>query len=132
MTFSLVLILHGAIALPLYSQLWHILELPTKAPITEANTTVGSATAAELVSFAHAALFSPALSTLIVNALARQRIHSKFSWGLSSQTLRNHRPHSIATLKGHLDHSPAKSKNQQTTKERDTDTHCSSPDQPEV
>jgi hypothetical protein len=40
-------------------QLWHI-ELP-KASKAEANAAVGTATTAELITFAHASLFSPVL-----------------------------------------------------------------------
>jgi hypothetical protein len=90
------------------TQLWHI-EIP-KAPIAQTNAAVGSATAAELVSFAHASLFSPAISTL-ATALSKGYIPN-FP-GLSSRTLRNHPPRSSAMIKGHLDQSR---KNQRSTK----------------
>ena len=89
------------------TQLWHI-EIP-KAPIAQTNAAVGSATAAELVSFAHASLFSPAISTL-ATALSKGYIPN-FP-GLSSRTLRNHPPRSSAMIKGHLDQSR---KNQRST-----------------
>jgi hypothetical protein len=63
----------------------------------------------ELVRFAHAALFSPAL-TALQKALDRNFIHD-FP-GLTSLTLRNYPPPSIATIKGHLDQSR---KNQRPT-----------------
>ncbi|KAI2496640.1 hypothetical protein MHU86_17843 [Fragilaria crotonensis] len=59
-----------------------------------------SATPAELVAFAHAALFSPALSTL---TKALDRGYLPQCMGLTSQALRKHPPHSVATIKGHLD-----------------------------
>jgi hypothetical protein len=97
------------------TQLWHI-DLPKEAPIAEANAAVGSATAAELVSFAHASLWSPTVTTL-ATALAKNYV-SNFP-GLSSRTLRNHPPHSAATIKGHLDQSR---KNQRSTKTSKTST----------
>jgi hypothetical protein len=57
---------------------------------------------AEIVAFAHAALFSPSLSTL-QKALDRNYVVG-FP-GLTAQTLRRHPPRSIATIKGHLDQS---------------------------
>jgi hypothetical protein len=74
--------------------------LPTLAsPIRlhPANGAIGSATPAKIVAFAHAALFSPALSTLHV-ALTQGSI-SNFS-GLTARTLRP--PRSIPIVKGHL------------------------------
>jgi hypothetical protein len=100
------------------AQLWHvdlpneapIAELPSAAPIAESNAAVGSATPAELVSFAHASLWSPALSTL---ATALDNNYVTNFPGLTSRTFRNHPPHSAATIKGHLDQSR---KNQRSTK----------------
>ncbi|KAI2502231.1 hypothetical protein MHU86_12203 [Fragilaria crotonensis] len=69
-----------------------------------------SATPAELVAFAHAALFSPALSTL---TKALDRGYLPQCMGLTSQALRKHPPHSVATIKGHLDQTR---KNQRSTK----------------
>jgi hypothetical protein len=55
---------------------------------------------AELVAFAHAALFSPALS-MLQTALDKGFItHLP---GLTPATLRPHPPQSVATIKGHLD-----------------------------
>jgi len=65
-----------------------------------ANTALGSATAADLVAFAHAALFSPALSTL---EEALHHGHVPEFAGLSLQLLQKHPPLSDATIKGHLD-----------------------------
>jgi hypothetical protein len=61
---------------------------------------VGSATPAELVAFAHAALFSPAISTLHA-ALAKGFIPN-FP-GLTAKTLRRYPPQSGPMIKGHLD-----------------------------
>ena len=61
---------------------------------------IGSATPAEIVAFAHAALFSPALSTL------EQAVKSGFLTnfpGLTLNQLRKHPPRSVAMTKGHLD-----------------------------
>jgi hypothetical protein len=100
------------------TQLWHvdlpneapIAELPSEAPIAESNAAVGSATPSELVSFAHASLWSPVLSTL---ATALDKNYVTNFPGLSSCAFRNHPPHSAATIKGHLDQSR---KNQRSTK----------------
>lgn len=64
----------------------------------------------ELVAFAHAALFSPAISTL-QKAIDMNFLHD-FP-GLTSATIRQHPPASIATIKGHLDQNR---KNQRPTK----------------
>jgi hypothetical protein len=61
-----------------------------------------SATPAELVAFAHAALFSPALSTLAI-ALKKGFVHN-FP-GLTEKTLAKHPPRSFAMVKGHMDQS---------------------------
>ena len=90
------------------TQLWHV-EIP-KSPIAETNAAVGSATADELVSFAHSSLFSPVLSTL---ATALDKGYIPNFPGLSSRTLRKYPPHSAAMIKGHLDQSR---KNQRSTK----------------
>jgi len=50
------------VTIPPETKLW---ELDVHQPLTlHANAAIGSATATDLVAFAHAALFSPALSTL--------------------------------------------------------------------
>jgi hypothetical protein len=61
---------------------------------------IGSATPAECVAFAHASLFSPALSTL---ATALQKGYINNFPGLSLATLKKHPPQSTAMVKGHLD-----------------------------
>jgi hypothetical protein len=88
---------------------WHV-PIPD-APIATANATVGSASPAELVAFAHSLLFSPALSAPPATALDNGCLPN-FS-GLSSRTLRNLPPNSAAVIKGHLDQSL---KNQRSTK----------------
>ena len=77
----------------------------------QANSVTGPTnTAAELVKFSHAALFSPSLSTL-QTALEKHYV-TNFP-GLSTQTLKKYPPHSVATAKGHLDQVRA---NKQSTK----------------
>ena len=71
---------------------------------------IASATPTELVAFAHAALFSPALSTLH-GALARGYL-SHFL-GLTTKTLTKHPPQSVAMVKDHLDQAR---QNQRSTK----------------
>jgi hypothetical protein len=90
------------------TQLWH-LQPPTTIP-AQANAAVGSATPAQIVAFAHAALFSPTLSTLL-EALKR-RFLTNFP-GLTERSLRKHPPQSFPMIKGHLDQTR---KNQRSTK----------------
>jgi hypothetical protein len=75
--------------------------MPTSpAPIAhKANGSISTATPANLVAFAHAALFSPSLTTLGL-ALAKGYIPNLP--GLSTATLRRHPPNSAAMVKGHL------------------------------
>ena len=72
-----------------------------------------SATPADLVVFAHAALFSPALSTL---KAALDRGYLLNFMGLTSKTLTKSPPHSVAMIKGHMDQAR---KNQKSTKPKD-------------
>jgi hypothetical protein len=65
-----------------------------------ALSTIGYPNAAELVAYAHATLFSPALSTL---EKALQKGYVRNFPGLTAKTLRRHPPRSVATAKGHLD-----------------------------
>jgi hypothetical protein len=87
------------------TKLWH-LRLPIPTPLSEpshsAFAAVGSATPTELVAFAHAALFSPVLSTLLL-ALEKGFLNS-FPV-LTPALLRKYPPRSIAMVKGHLDQS---------------------------
>jgi len=80
------------------SRLWE-LDICPQIP-HRANTTLASANVADLVAFAHAALFSPALSTL-EEALHHQHV-PEFA-GLSLQSLQQYPQLSDATIKGHLD-----------------------------
>lgn len=68
-----------------------------------------SATTAELVAFAHAALFSPALSTLKV---ALDRGYIAHFMGLTAHSLAKHPPASVPMIKGHMDQAR---KNQRST-----------------
>ncbi len=86
--------------------LW-MLTLPAE---NVAHAVRSHATTEQQVAFAHAALFSPAISTL-KKALDRGYL-SPFP-GLTSKTLKQYPPHSMATAKGHLD---AIRKNQKSTK----------------
>ena len=92
---------------PITKNLWH-LNLQQQPAL--ANATIGSTTPAKLVAFAHASLFSPALSTLIK---ALQLGYITDCPGLSEKLLRKYPPQSFAMVKGHLDQTR---KNQRTTK----------------
>ena len=75
--------------------LWHI---PYK--VTPQQAFSMQSTPAQLVEFAHAALFSPRITTL------QKALDSNFLPpipGLTAALLRRHPPSSIATAKGHLD-----------------------------
>ncbi|KAI2506705.1 Reverse transcriptase (RNA-dependent DNA polymerase) [Fragilaria crotonensis] len=89
-------------------------ELPLSAacplPCSTCASVVQSATPSELVAFAHAALFSPSLSTLH-GALERGFLPNFL--GLTARKLRTHPPPSVAMVKGHLDQTR---KNQRSTK----------------
>jgi hypothetical protein len=88
--------------------LW-IFQLPTNdspvlpndnSMLPQMNSAIGAPKAAALVVYSHAALFSPAISTL-EQALKPGYIRN-FP-GLTAKTLQCHPPHSVATAKGHLD-----------------------------
>jgi len=95
------------------TKLWH-LTLPAEEE--QANAAIGSATPAQLVAFAHAALFSPTLSTL---ERALQDGYLTNFPGLTARSLRKHPPHSYPMIKGHLDHVR---KNQRSTKPKPRET----------
>ena len=82
-------------------------------------TAVQSATPPELVAFAHATLFSPALSALR-KALDRGFLPN-FP-GITAATLKKYPPKSVAMIKGHLDQ---ERKNQKSTKP----SHAAAPTQ---
>jgi hypothetical protein len=75
------------------------IESHTEPPFS-ANAAAGSSKPADLVAFAHAALWSPSLSTL-EKALDKGYISN--IPGLSQQSLRKYPPNLRATMKGHLD-----------------------------
>ncbi len=88
--------------LQLSSCLWHV-HLPPSLPQStdhEACAAIGAASPAQLVKFAHAFLFLPALSTL-ETALAKGYI--AIFPGLFLAGLRKHPPQSFPMVKGHLD-----------------------------
>jgi hypothetical protein len=99
--------------------LWHV-PMPTPIPHVAHHTVgpryhmaaraLGTPATAEQVAYAHATLFSPALSTL-EKALARGFL-TNFP-GLTLDHLRKHPPRSIAMHKGHMDQSR---QNQRSTK----------------
>lgn len=86
--------------------LWHMITPPTTDTSAScsiqhfANVAIGTTTPANIVAFYHAALFSPALSTL-QKALTLGYITG--IPGLSLETLKKHPPQSSAMIKGHLD-----------------------------
>jgi len=88
--------------------------MPPETTEPKANNVNHTQKAAELVAFAHGALFSLAVSTL-QRSLDKHYI-SHFP-GLTAQTLRQHPPQSVATVKGHLDQSR---QNQRSTKPKVT------------
>jgi hypothetical protein len=75
---------------------------PKKVSSTEhaSMTAIGSAMPAQLAAFAHATLFSPALSTL---GLALKKGYLTNFPGLTAKTLRKYPPQSFPMVKGHLD-----------------------------
>jgi Reverse transcriptase (RNA-dependent DNA polymerase) len=77
-----------------------IIDTPSSPTPFSANAAAGSSKPADLVAFAHAALWSPALSTL-EKALEKKYISN--IPGLTQQLLRKYPPNSRATAKGHLD-----------------------------
>ena len=85
---------------------------PTESPILlhYIFATVQSATPSDLVVFAHATLFSPALSTL---KLALERGYLPNFMGLTAKTLTKSPHHSVAMIKGHMHQAR---KNQRSTK----------------
>jgi hypothetical protein len=84
--------------------MWHVdtnqpIDSNSQVPQAQANK-LGGTTIAESVAYAHATLFSPALSTL------EYALDNNFSTnfpGLSVDTLRRHAPKFIPMDKGHMD-----------------------------
>jgi hypothetical protein len=91
--------------------MWHV-DLPPQ-PVQFAHR-IGDPKMDELVAYAHAAMFSPALTTL-ETALTKGFL-TNFP-GLTAATLRRHPPTSIPMAKGHLDQTR---KNQRSTKQPPT------------
>ena len=109
-------------------RLW-IIELPVGTQPATQHSALSAITmphkAAELVKFYHAALFSPALSTLH-KALQKNLLPTMP--GLNLTTLKKYPPISVATHKGHMDQSRA---NQRSTKLQTThpaEPHAEEPD----
>jgi hypothetical protein len=88
------------------TKLWHLNLTPHGTPqptdkiLMQAHAAIGTATPAEIVAFAHAALFSPVLSTL---ATALEKGYLTNFPGLTTHTLKKYPPQSPAMVKGHLD-----------------------------
>jgi len=80
------------------TKLWELNIQPP--PPASANAAIGSATTADMVAFAHGALFSPSFSTL---EEALRRGHVPEFAGLTLKTFQKYPPKSVAMLKGHLD-----------------------------
>jgi hypothetical protein len=78
--------------------LWTL--LPPNPCLQAMSASLPSSTPEELVAFAHAALFSPALSTLLT---AMQKNYLPPFPGLTAASLRKYPPRSEATVMGHLD-----------------------------
>jgi hypothetical protein len=108
--------------------LWHLSLVPdgnhTQPALNELDTqsvvapllhrsfaAIQSATTADLVAFAHAALFSPVLSTL---KKALERGYVSHFMGLTAQSLNKHPPASVPMIKGHMDQAR---QNQRSTKD---------------
>jgi len=81
------------------TKLWN-LDIQTPTASASANAASGTAKPAELVTFAHAAMFSPTVSTL-TEALRRGYL-PEFA-GLTLERLQKYPPLSIPMIKGHLD-----------------------------
>ena len=108
------------------NRLWHV-ELPATPQQHSAFATKPVnhvQTMADMVAFAHAALYSPVLSTL-QKALKKNYVHIP---GLTEQSLKRYPPESTATPKGHLDQqrqnlaSTKASKSQPTERDRSDPT----------
>ena len=111
------------------TRLWHTPIPPsnqTRLATGYANAAKLSATPAELVAFAHAALGSPALSTLST-ALDKNYV-SRFS-GLIAKSLRKYPPPSIAMAKGHLDQTRKKQHPTKTPVKPPTSSKLEEPDE---
>jgi hypothetical protein len=77
--------------------MWHV-DLPP--PKKHLANRIGDPKTAELVAYAHAAMFSPSLTTL--DQAIRKGFLINFP-GLTATSLRKHPPRSIPMAKGHLD-----------------------------
>jgi hypothetical protein len=91
--------------------MWHV-DLPP--PKLHLANRIGDPKPPELVAYAHAAMFSPALATL--EQALKKGFLINFP-GLTATSLRNHPPISIPMAKGHLDQTR---KNQRSTKSHPT------------
>ena len=90
------------------NNLW-LVDLPASQPMAAAAINQ-STRPKDLVAFAHASLFSPAITTL--ELALRKNLITGFP-GLTLKSLQAHPPNSLATAKGHLDQAR---KNQRSTK----------------
>jgi len=81
------------------TKLWN-LDIQTPTAIASTNATSGTAKPAELVTFAHTAMFSPTVSTLTE---ALQHGYLPEFAGLTLEHLQKYPPQSIPMIKGHMD-----------------------------
>ena len=98
-----------------HTRLWQV-PLQTKPFYHQANKITPTSTAENMVKFSHAALFSPAETTL--KTALENKLIKNFP-GLTLSTLKKYPPNSTATPKGHLDQTRA---NQQSTKPKPTNS----------
>jgi len=83
------------------TKLWQLnIQPAAQKPMHLANAAIGSAMSANMVTFAHATLFSPTLSTL---SKALQCIHLPEFDSLTLQQLQQYPPQSMAMIQGHMD-----------------------------
>jgi hypothetical protein len=104
----------------------HEQNVPPKDTTHEAAAAIGSPTTADMVAFAHATLFSPALSTL-EKALNKGYL-TNFP-GLTPTNLKRYPPQSLPMSKGHMDQGR---KNQQSTKQQQPVAIQPDADDPEI
>lgn len=99
------------------TRLWHLHPPQLNPKMEQAYGAIGSATPAEIVAFTHAALFSPALSTL-EHALTKGFLIN-FP-GMTLAQVRKHPPRSIPMTKGHLDQTRQNQRSTKTTAHDET------------
>jgi len=112
--------------------LWHF-DVPNKTQMKEHQAgAIDRPSAAHLVHFAHAALFSPTNRTL--EKALKANLITGFP-GLTLQTFRRHAPNSFNTAQGHMDQVRQNTRSTKNTKKQEAtdqhDTEDQFPDSPE-